>query len=268
MRLGGGVPFEDYNHDLVCGLEKLNGPSFRTLLTRKWLPSIPGMVEKLQAGIRVADLGCGTGLASISMAKGFPFLHHFPVSFELLMRPTFRLLPLFFIFLSTAFPKSQFYGFDISGPSIERAQAHAKAENLTNVTFQCKNAAEFETSPGYDFIVTFDVIHDLTRPLEVLTVIYQALRPGGLYLMVEPRAGNTLAENLQNPTAGLMYSISTMSCMTTSLSGGGPGYGTMMGPAKAEELCRQVGFRSFKKAAVQNLTNSFFEVRKELPSKL
>lgn len=118
-------------------------------------------------------------------------------------------------------------------------------------------------SPGFDFIITFDVIHDLTRPLEVLTLIYQALRPGGLYVMVEPKAGNSLEENLQNPTAGLMYSISTMSCMTTCLSGGGPGYGTLMGPAKAEELCRKAGFTSFKRSNVQNLTNTFFEVRKD-----
>ena len=69
MRHGGGVPYEAYGHDLVCGLERLNGPSFKALLPRKWLPSIPGLVEKLQAGILVADIGCGSGLASIVMAK-------------------------------------------------------------------------------------------------------------------------------------------------------------------------------------------------------
>jgi len=230
MKHGGGVPYSDYGSGVVCGIERMNGPSFRNLLTRKWLPAVDGLVSQLQSGITVADIGCGSGSSTIAMAR--------------------------------TYPNSKFYGYDVDKTSIDRARELIKTEKLPNLFFEQRDAEQLSPELKFDFILTFDVVHDLAKPKEVLKAIYKALAPRGVYLMAEPRGGNSLEENIENPMAPMMYSISTLYCMTTCLAQGGPGHGTLMGPKIAEELCKEAGFNSFQVSKIQNATNIFYEVRK------
>jgi SAM-dependent methyltransferase len=228
MREGGGVAFRDFGPEMVEGISRSNAPGMRVLLTRKWLPALPDVTKRLDAGIRVADVGCGAGTSTLVMAK--------------------------------AYPRSEFTGFDIDETSLARARESAASERLPNVSFERVSAEELPASPGFDFVASFDTIHDMVNPRGALRRIRQALRGDGAYLMVEPSAGDTLADNL-NPGGALLYAMSTLHCMTVSLAHGGEGIGTAFGPALAESLCREAGFTRFRRLDVQNPFNAFYEVR-------
>ncbi len=126
--------------------------------------------------------------------------------------------------------------------------------------FEQVDAEALPTRPGFDLVTSLDVIHDLVSPRKVLRRIHAALRPGGTYLMVEPDAANDLSENLSREGA-LLYAMSTLHCLTVSLAHGGEGLGTAWGPRRAEELCLEAGFRSFRRLEIQNPFNAFYEVR-------
>lgn len=227
-REGGGVAFDDFGDDMIEGIDRSNSPGMRILLTRRWLTAMPEVVERLQRGIRVADVGCGSGAAVLTMARSYP--------------------------------KSQVYGFDISARSIERARAGADSEGLANASFEQRGAEALPTDPGFDLITTFDVIHDIAQPSEALCAIRRALAADGTYLMVEPNAGDDLEQNL-NPGGALLYAVSTLHCMTQSLAQGGVGLGAAWGPKQAEALCREAGFSHFERLDVDNPFNAFYEVR-------
>lgn len=226
-REGGGVPFRDFGDDMVEGIARSNAPGTRVLLTRKWLPLMPDMVTRLESGIRVADVGCGTGTAALTLGR--------------------------------AYPKSEIHGYDVDAPSVERAQAAREEEGLKNVSFERVDGGSLPADPGFDLITTFDVIHDVVDPLAVLGQIREALREGGCYLMVEPVAGDTLAENL-HPAGALTYAMSTLHCMTQSLAQGGVGLGAAWGPRRAEKYCREAGFGSFERLEVPNPFNAFYRI--------
>lgn len=227
-REGGGVSYSEFGEDMVAGIDRMNSPGTRILLARKWLPAMDGVVARLQEGIRVADVGCGSGTAAVAIAKSFP--------------------------------RSQVVGFDVDETSIGRARQLAAREDAANVRFEQVGGESLPTDPPFDLITTFDVIHDMVRPRAVLKRIRQALRPDGAYLMVEPAAGDTLAENI-GPNGALLYSMSTLHCMTVSLAHGGEGLGTAWGPRRAEELCREAGFGRFRRLEIENPFNAFYEVR-------
>jgi 2-polyprenyl-3-methyl-5-hydroxy-6-metoxy-1,4-benzoquinol methylase len=224
---GGGVPFSEFGPDMVEGIARANGPGTRILLTRKWLPAMADVVKRLEEGIRVADVGCGSGTAAIAMAQ--------------------------------AYPASTIAGFDLDALSVERARAAAAEAGLDNVSFDCQSGETIPTDPGFDLITTFDVIHDLVDPLAVLRHIRASLRPGGTYLMVEPVAGDDLAENL-HPAGALTYAMSTLHCMTQSLAHGGAGLGAAWGPKRAEAICREAGFSHFERLEVDNPFNAFYRI--------
>jgi 2-polyprenyl-3-methyl-5-hydroxy-6-metoxy-1,4-benzoquinol methylase len=217
---GGGVPFEEYGDAMVRGIDRGNSPSQRAFLTSRWLPGVPGLVERLEEGIRVADVGCGAGTAAIMIAA--------------------------------AYPNSDVHGFDVSEESI--ALARSRAEGLSNIEFALASAEEIPTDPGFDLITSFDVIHDLVDPAAALRRIREALRPGGVYLMMEPRASSRLEENL-DARGALLYGISTLHCMTQSLARGGAGLGAAGGAEKAEEMAKEAGFSSF--ALLEKISNRF-----------
>jgi SAM-dependent methyltransferase len=227
-RSGGGVPYSDFGPEMVEGIDRSNSPGMRILLTRKWLPAMPDVVARLEGGMRVADVGCGAGTSTLTLAR--------------------------------AYPRSDVTGFDLDATSIERARRAAKEAGLANVRFERAAAETLPTEPPFDFVMSFDTIHDMVNPRGVLRRIRQALHPGGTYLMVEPAAGDTLEENL-HPGGALLYAMSTLHCMTVSLAHGGEGLGTAMGARKAEELCREAGFSSFRRLDVENPFNAFYEVR-------
>jgi 2-polyprenyl-3-methyl-5-hydroxy-6-metoxy-1,4-benzoquinol methylase len=217
---GGGVGFEEFGKEMIRGIDRGNSPSQKILLTRKWLPALPGLVERLEEGIRVADVGCGSGTAVVTMA--------------------------------TAYPNSSFVGYDVSTESL--AVARGRAEGVGNLEFHAHAADEIPVDPGFDLITTFDVVHDLPNPLASLTRIREALRPGGQYLMTEPNTSSHLEENLGDLGA-LHYGISTLYCMTQSLARGGAGLGSAWGTERAEELAGQAGFSTFR--PLEDIENRF-----------
>ena len=225
---GGGVPYSDFGEEMVEGIARSNGPGTRILLTRRWLPAMPDVVKRLEKGIRVADIGCGAGTAALTVAR--------------------------------AFPKSEVFGYDIDLRSVERAKAETKQEGIANVHFERVAAESVPIDPPFDFIMSFDTIHDMVHPRAALRRIREALAPDGTYLMVEPAAGNSLEENL-NPGGALLYAMSTLHCMTVSLAHGGEGLGTAWGSTRAEELCREAGFTRFRRLDVENPFNAFYELR-------
>ncbi len=226
-REGGGVAFADFGPDMVEGIARANGPGIRVLLTRKWLPAMPDVVARLEGGVRVADVGCGSGEAVFALAK--------------------------------AYPASTIVGYDIDSHSIELARGRAQSQQLSNVSFEQCSAESIPAEPGFDFVTTFDVIHDLVEPIPVLRRIREVLNPEGTYLMVEPVAGDALAENL-HPAGALTYAMSTLHCMTQSLAHGGAGLGAAWGPRRAEGHCREAGFGEFDRIDVENAFNAFYRV--------
>jgi 2-polyprenyl-3-methyl-5-hydroxy-6-metoxy-1,4-benzoquinol methylase len=224
---GGGVPFSEFGEDMIEGIARSNGPGTRLLLTRKWLPLMPDMVSRLESGIRVADVGCGAGAAALTMAR--------------------------------AYPNSEILGYDVDASSLERARLAAEEAGATNASFERIDGQAIPSDPGFDLITTFDVIHDVVDPLAVLGQIRSALRDGGCYLMVEPVAGDSLAENLHSAGA-LTYAMSTLHCMTQSLAHGGVGLGAAWGPQRAEQYCRDAGFTGFMRLEVPNPFNAFYRV--------
>ncbi len=224
---GGGVDFSDFGDDMVVGIDRANGPSMRILLTRKWLPVMPDVVARLQSGARIADVGCGSGAASLAMAG--------------------------------AYPRSTVTGYDSDARSILRAAARAEKTGLENLSFENLIAVDLPLEPPFDLITTFDVVHDLADPLAVLQRIRGALTPGGTYLMMEPDAAPDLADNL-SPRGALLYGISTLHCMTQSLAAGGAGLGAAWGPVRAEELCREAGFSRFQRLDIDNQFSAFYRV--------
>jgi SAM-dependent methyltransferase len=227
-REGGGVSYAEFGSEAVEAIDRANSPGMRVLLTRKWLPTLPSLVKRLEEGARVADIGCGSGTSTLTLAK--------------------------------AYPRSEITGYDIDATALARARSAAGREGLANARFERCSAEELPRTPSFDLVTAFDVIHDLARPRVVLRRIREALAPDGTFLLVEPAAGDSLAENL-HPGGALLYSLSTLYCMTVSLSQGGEGLGAAYGPKRAEALCREAGFGSFRRLEVDNPFNAFYEVR-------
>jgi SAM-dependent methyltransferase len=228
MREGGGVSYTEFGSEAVEAIDRANSPGMRVLLTRKWLPTLPEVVRRLEQGGRVADIGCGSGTSTLTLAK--------------------------------AYPRSEITGYDIDATALSRARSAGERLGLANARFEQRSAEDLPAQPQFDLVTAFDVVHDLAKPRVVLRRIREALAPDGTFLLVEPAAGDSLAENL-HPVGALLYSISTLYCMTVSLSQGGEGLGAAYGPKQAEALCRDAGFARFRRLDVENPFNAFYEVR-------
>ena len=226
FRHGGGVPYSAFPR-LQAVMAEDTGAVHDATLIDGTLPLVPGLVDRLEHGIDVADIGCGSGHALNLMAE--------------------------------AFPRSRFTGFDFSDTGIAAAVAEADHKGLTNVRFEKRDAAMLGETARFDFITTFDSVHDQARPDLVLAGIAQALRPGGTYLCVDIAASSKLSENLDHPMGPFGYTISCMHCMTVSLADGGMGLGTMWGEQKAQEMLTDAGFTSIETAHVDGDTaNTYF----------
>ncbi len=217
---GGGVGFEEFGGTIIRGIDRGNTPSQKAFLTSKWLPAIPGMLEQLEKGIRVADIGSGSGMAAILMAQ--------------------------------AYPNSEFFGYDVSGDSV--TVARSRSEDIPNVEFHPYTAEDIPTDPGFDLITSFDVIHDLADPMSGLKRIREALKPTGSYLMMEPNASSHLENNLDDRGA-MLYGVSALHCMTQSLAQNGAGLGAAWGEEMAREYAGEAGFTSFDR--LEQITNRF-----------
>ncbi len=215
FRTGAGVAWGDQTQCLSCSVARFFRPGYENHLVQAWLPSIDGVVEALQQGGDVADVGCGHGVSTLIMAQ--------------------------------AFPKAKVNGFDFHEKSIEESRKHAQQHNVANVDFHIQEAKEL---PGqYDLITMFDCLHDMGDPVGALKRIRAALKPGGAVMIVEPMAGDSLQDNL-NPVGRMYYSASTMVCVPTSLAQEtGAALGAQAGEKRLRELIvEQAGFASCRRA--------------------
>jgi ubiquinone/menaquinone biosynthesis C-methylase UbiE len=165
--------------------------------------------------------------------------------------------------LAATYPNSRFVGYDFSDIGLERARSDAEAAGLRNVTFVARDAAQLDEHERFDVVTSFDAIHDQARPDAVLAGIHRALRPGGTYLCVEPKASSHLHENYDLPMAALLYTVSTMHCMTVSLAYDGEGLGAAWGEQVARERLARAGFGEVELTGVRDdRMNNYFLARK------
>jgi 2-polyprenyl-3-methyl-5-hydroxy-6-metoxy-1,4-benzoquinol methylase len=232
FRNGIGLDYDSHGPQGAVGIERSFEPWNNANLIPHVLPAIDGLVEQLRSGITVADVGCGAGGAAILMAKEFPL--------------------------------SQIHGYDISRYALGRAEQKKADAQVSNVYFHDPRDEALPSHHSVDFVTTFDCIHDMTDPAGMMAAIHAALKPDGVWLLVDIKAHDSLADNIsRNPMAPLMYGISVLSCMSSALSEpGGAGLGTLGLPAsRAEEMARAAGFRSFSVLPVQHSVNAFYEIR-------
>lgn len=215
FRTGSGFGWGDHCNCLFCGTERFFAPGYRANVVASWLPAIDGVVEKLQAGGKVADVGCGHGISTIVMAQ--------------------------------AFPNSHFFGFDYHPGSIERARELAKAEGTANVTFEVATAKGYPGS-NYDLVTFFDCLHDMGDPVGAAAHVRETLNANGAWMIVEPQAQDTLVGNL-NPIGRIYYAASTTVCLPTSLSQEvALGLGAQAGEARLRQVVTKGGFTHFRRA--------------------
>lgn len=221
---GGGVPYSSYPRFHTVMAED-SGQTVLASLFEHILPLVPDIREKLEKGIRVADMGCGKGRAINMMAAHFP--------------------------------NSEFVGVDLSIDAIASAKSDARKQNLQNVKFIAKDLTQYDEDAlheEFDFITTFDAVHDQAKPSALLEGIYKSLKSGGVYLMQDIHSSGHLHGNRDHPIGPLLYTISCMHCMTVSLAQGGEGLGAMWGRSTAKTLLNQAGFADF---AIHQLAHDF-----------
>jgi ubiquinone/menaquinone biosynthesis C-methylase UbiE len=166
--------------------------------------------------------------------------------------------------MAGAFPKSRFVGYDFSEDGLASARAEAKAKGLKNARFESLDVTNLDKPAAYDFITTFDAIHDQARPDRVLANIRRALRPGGVYLCVDIAASSDLADNVEHPLGPFLYTVSTMHCMTVSLALDGMGLGTVWGKQRALAMLADAGFRRVEVRQVEgDVFNNYYIARPE-----
>ncbi len=227
FRTGKGFAWGEHCNCLFCGTERFFGPGYRNNLVSAWLPALDGVVGKLQAGGKVADVGCGHGVSTIVMAQ--------------------------------AFPNSHFFGFDYHAGSIERARELARNAGLNNVTFDIATAKSYPGS-NYDLVTFFDCLHDMGDPLGAAAHVRETLNANGSWMVVEPMAQDELAGNF-NPIGRIYYAASTTICLPTSLSQEvGLGMGAQAGETKLREVITKGGFTRFRRATETPL-NMVLEAR-------
>ncbi len=230
FRQGGGVPYSAFQPDFTEAMDASWRRIYDGLLIKAFLPLVKGVPERLQAGIRVADVGCGTGHAVNVMAREYP--------------------------------RSTFVGFDLGREGITRARAEAETMGLSNVRFERLDATKLPPEPTFDLITSFDAIHDQRDPATALRRIAGALAADGLYLMMEPRASSDLGDNLGHPFAPYLYGISVLHCMTVSLAEGGTGLGTAWGEQVARRMLADAGFTSVEALAAPGPQNTIYVCRR------
>jgi len=225
---GGGVGWHEHDPGLFEGTERFFRPGYLANLVESWIPALDGVQEKLEAGAKVADIGCGHGASTIIMAR--------------------------------AFPNSTFVGFDYHAESIESARERAAEAGLSDrVTFE---VAAAKTYPGTDFdlVTFFDCLHDMGDPVGASEHVRKSLKPDGTWLLVEPFANDDLADNL-NPIGRVFYSVSTLVCTPASLSQEvGLGLGAQAGEGQLGEVVKRAGFTRFRRAT-ETPFNLVLEVR-------
>jgi SAM-dependent methyltransferase len=215
FRSGAGLTYDHQDPDVFAGIERFYLPAYTANLTTTWIPALTGMPDKLRAGARIADVGCGHGVSTLLLAQ--------------------------------TYPNCEVFGFDYHAGSITRAQERARESGLGDkVRFEVAGASEF---PGrYDLILLLDCLHDMGDPETACRHILGALEPDGILLLVEPLAGDNLVDNL-TPLGRAYYAASTLNCVPTSLSQPhGLALGAQAGESRLRDIVTRAGFTRFRRA--------------------
>ncbi|HEY8368747.1 MAG TPA: class I SAM-dependent methyltransferase [Thermodesulfobacteriota bacterium] len=217
FRTGKGIAWGEHDGRLFCGVAAFYRNAYRGSLVREWLPALDGVIEKLERGITVADVGCGYGHSAVLMAE--------------------------------AFPRSRFHGYDAHEASIAEARRIAREARVDDrVTFEAARATDYPDR-GYDLICFFDCLHDLGDPVAAARHAAETLAPGGTVMLVEPFANDRVEDNV-SPVARLYYAASTTLCCAHAISEGGHlVLGAQAGEARLEQVFRKAGFTRFRRAA-------------------
>lgn len=228
FRTGKGVGWHDHSKCLFSGTERFFRPGYNANLVSNWIPALDGAEEKLKAGAKVADVGCGHGASTIVMAK--------------------------------AYPNSTFFGFDYHVPSIDRAKVAAKEAGVADrITFAQANAKDFPAK-GYDLVAFFDCLHDMGDPVGAGRHVKETLAKDGTWMIVEPFAHDNLKDNL-NPVGRIFYGASTFICTPASLSQEvALGLGAQAGERRLRQVATEAGFTRFRRAT-ETPFNMIFDVR-------
>jgi len=230
---GGGVPYAEFPRFHAVMAED-SGQSVLSSLESHILPLVPGLTDRLAQGIRVLDVGCGSGRIMNRLAE--------------------------------LYPNSRFSGIDLSPEAIGTANGEASQKRLQNIKFMVRDLSDFDETAeceAFDVITTFDAIHDQGQPLIVLKGICRALKADGLYLMQDIRASSHVHNNIGHPIGTFLYAVSTMHCMTVSLAQGGEGLGAMWGEEKTREYLQTAGFHSVEtNQLAHDIQNNWYVVRK------
>lgn len=210
FREGGGVPYSAYRPEFTDLMDQVGRAWYDCSLVDVCLPTVEGLTATLDAGGTAADFACGSGHALVVLARRFP--------------------------------ASTFVGYDLDEGAIACARAEAAGAGLSNVRFEVADIARVADAGLYDAVFVFDAIHDQVDPSGALRAIHRSLKPGGVFVMKEPRAGDRLEDNIGNPFSPIMYSVSTLHCLTVSLAHDGAGIGTAFGEGLARKLLADAGF--------------------------
>lgn len=215
FRSGRGMEWGEHHSCLFSGTERFFRAGYNANLLSSWLPALDGVVEKLEAGARVADVGCGHGSSTILMAK--------------------------------AFPSSEFVGIDYHDKSIETARARAKEAGADNAQFETADATSY-SGGNFDLVAFFDALHDMADPAGAAKHAREALKPDGHCMLVEPYAGDRVADNL-NPVGRVYYGASSLICVPVSLARNGPALGAQAGEQRLKKIMvEEAGFSRFRRA--------------------
>jgi SAM-dependent methyltransferase len=217
FKTGKGVGWNRRSECLFCGTARFFRTGYKHHLVQEWLPALDGVIEKLERGAKVADIGCGHGVSTRLMAESFP--------------------------------KSQFYGFDYHEGSIEAARDQAKKAGLGNRVHFDVHSAKTYPAEGYDLVCFFDCLHDMGDPVGALKHVRESMAPDGTCMLVEPFANDRLEDNF-NPVGRMYYAASTMICTPASLDQEvGLALGAQAGEARLREIAKQAGLSRFRRAA-------------------
>ena len=226
FRKGGGVSFATLGEEVAEGIDRLHRPAFEHQLVPEWLPAVPGLKERLDAGISILDVGCGLARSSIAIAS--------------------------------AWPRSRVAALDPDPYSIRRARE--LAGGLKNLDFLTTSLEGLPEDARYDLILAFDCVHDMIDPVGGLKEIRRALRTDGMFLWVEPTGSHDPLEN-RNPVDRMRACLSPLHCLTVSLADGGAGLGTIIGEKGARDLAGKAGFSAFERVPIRNRLQQFFLLR-------
>jgi 2-polyprenyl-3-methyl-5-hydroxy-6-metoxy-1,4-benzoquinol methylase len=232
FRTGRGLPYDAFGPEGARGIERGFAPWYRTFLVPALVPAVRGLREALDRGARVADVGCGSGVALIELAR--------------------------------AFPNAELHGYEISRHAIERGRRAAAEAGLTRLAFHHVGDDPLPADASFDAVLTFDCLHDMTHPQDVMQAIRGALTDDGVWVIADIKALPTFAENAEkNPMAAMMYGFSVLTCMSSALSeDDGAGLGTLgLHADLARQMSERAGFTRFARLEVDHPVNAFYEVR-------